>query len=268
MFAAADLAEVKPLLATSRMPGYHATPILPLARDKVRYVGEPVVGIVAESRYLAEDALELVDIDYEPLPVVIDPEAAVRGGAPLLHEGAGTNVLVAREFKRGDAEAAIEDAAVRVKGRFRMRRKTAMAIEPRVCVAEYDKGRDALTLHSRRRKFPASCATASRRRLILPGIASAWSRRMSAAGLAARALCTPKRFSSAPRRAGSDVRSNGPVTGWKTSPRPARVSTRSWTPSLPSTKTAVPWPCRPMSSATSAPIRSIHGPARSSRCRW
>ena len=148
VFAAADLAEVKPLFATSRMPGYHATPIMPLARDKVRYVGEPVVGVVAESRYLAEDALEFVDIDYDPLPLVIDPEAAVRAGAPLLHEDAGTNVLVAREFKRGDAEAAIKDAAVRVKGRFRMRRKTAMAIEPRVCLAEHDKGRDALTLHA------------------------------------------------------------------------------------------------------------------------
>jgi carbon-monoxide dehydrogenase large subunit len=148
VFAAADLAEVKPLLATSRMPGYHATPIMPLARDKVRYVGEPVVGVVAESRYLAEDALEFIDIDYEPLPMVIDPEAAVRAGAPLLHEDAKTNVLVAREFKRGDAGAAAEGAAVRVEGRFRMRRKTAMAIEPRACVAEYDKGRQALTLHA------------------------------------------------------------------------------------------------------------------------
>ena len=61
---------VKPVVATSRMPNYYATPILPLARGKVRYVGEPVVGIVAESRYHAEDALELIAIDYEPLPVV------------------------------------------------------------------------------------------------------------------------------------------------------------------------------------------------------
>jgi carbon-monoxide dehydrogenase large subunit len=148
VFTAADLADVKPLLATSRMPGYYATPIMPLARGKVRYVGEPVVGVVAESRYLAEDALELVDVDYEPLPVVIDPETAARAGAPLLHEDAKTNVLVAREFKRGDADAATEGAAVRVKGHFRMHRKTAMAIEPRVCLAEYDKGREALTLHA------------------------------------------------------------------------------------------------------------------------
>ncbi|MGB7010483.1 MAG: xanthine dehydrogenase family protein molybdopterin-binding subunit, partial [Pseudolabrys sp.] len=66
VFTAEDLAAtVAPLLATSRMKGYHATPILPLARGKVRYVGEPVVGIVAQSRYLAEDALEMIDIEFE-----------------------------------------------------------------------------------------------------------------------------------------------------------------------------------------------------------
>ena len=84
---------VAPLRATSRMAGYYATPILPLARGKVRYVGEPVVGVVAESRYLAEDALELIAIDFEPLPVVADPELAAQAGAPLLHEEAGTNVI-------------------------------------------------------------------------------------------------------------------------------------------------------------------------------
>ena len=76
MLTAEDLsAAVQPLVATSRMPNYYATPILPLARGKVRYVGEPVVGVIAESRYHAEDALELIAIDYEPLPAVSDPEA-------------------------------------------------------------------------------------------------------------------------------------------------------------------------------------------------
>ncbi|MGH7881110.1 MAG: xanthine dehydrogenase family protein molybdopterin-binding subunit, partial [Candidatus Binataceae bacterium] len=149
VLTADDLAQsVKPLLAASRMPDYHATPILPLAQGKVRHVGEPIVGVVAESRYLAEDALELIEIDFEPLPVVIDAAEAARPGAPLLHEDAKTNVLVTREFKRGDAAGTIAQAAVRVGGRFRMRRKTAVAIEPRACVAEYDAGRDALTLHS------------------------------------------------------------------------------------------------------------------------
>ena len=130
------------------MKNYYATPILPLARGKVRYVGEPVVGIIAQNRYQAEDALELVAIDYEPLPVVVDPEQAVADGAPLLHDEAGTNVLVSREFKRGDVDAAFAAAPVRVGGRFRMHRKTPVAIEPRACVAEYDAGRQALTLYS------------------------------------------------------------------------------------------------------------------------
>ncbi|HUL90446.1 MAG TPA: xanthine dehydrogenase family protein molybdopterin-binding subunit [Pseudolabrys sp.] len=149
VLTAEDLADgVKPLVATSRMANYYATPILPLARGKVRYVGEPVVGVIAESRYQAEDAAELIAVDYEPLPVVIDAVMAVGDGAPLLHEEACTNVLVSREFKRGDVDAAIDAAPVRVKGRFRMHRKTPVAMEPRACLAEYDAGRDALTLHS------------------------------------------------------------------------------------------------------------------------
>ncbi|MBO0755428.1 MAG: xanthine dehydrogenase family protein [Bradyrhizobiaceae bacterium] len=149
VFTAQDLSDgVRPLLATSRMANYYATPIMPLARDKVRYVGEPVVGVVAASRYHAEDALELITIDYETLPIVVDPEEAARAGAPLLHEEARTNVLVTREFKRGDVDAAIEAAPVRVKGSFRMRRKSPLAIEPRACLADYDPGHDALTLYS------------------------------------------------------------------------------------------------------------------------
>jgi aerobic carbon-monoxide dehydrogenase large subunit len=148
VLTAGDLSDVKPLIAASRMANYHATPILPLAHGKVRYVGEPVVGVIAESRYQAEDALELIGIDYEPLPTVIDPEQAVRADAPLLHEKAGTNVLVAREFKHGDAEAALASAPVRVAGRFRMHRKTPVAIEARACLAEYDAASEALTLYS------------------------------------------------------------------------------------------------------------------------
>jgi len=149
IFTADDLDDlVRPVVATSRMPNYYATPILPLARGKVRFVGEPVVGVIAESRYAAEDALELIAIDYEPLPLVTDPETAIAPGAPLLHEAAGTNVIVSREFKRGDVDAEIASAAVRVQGRFRMRRKTATAIEPRACFAAYDSSRETLTLHS------------------------------------------------------------------------------------------------------------------------
>src|SRR4029077_19526881 len=97
---------------------------------------------------LAEDGAELMNTEFEALPHAVDPAEAVKPDAPLLHEEAHTNVLVAREFKRGAVDAAMEAAPVRVSGRFRMHRKTAVAIEPRCCLAEYDAGRDALTLYS------------------------------------------------------------------------------------------------------------------------
>ncbi|OWW20370.1 dehydrogenase [Noviherbaspirillum denitrificans] len=149
VFTADDLeGEVKPIFAISKMPNYHPTAIYPLARGKVRFVGEPVVAVVAESRYIAEDALESILIDYDPLPNVIDPEQAALPGAPLLHEEAGTNVLVEREFRRGDIDAVMDEAPVKVGGRFRFHRKTPLAIENRTYLAEYDQGKRSLTLHS------------------------------------------------------------------------------------------------------------------------
>lgn len=85
-----------PLRATSRMKNYHATDLPPLAKNKVRYVGEPVVAVVAENRYLAEDAAQQISIDYDPLPDLIDAEQAIAEGAALLHDDAGTNVSTLR----------------------------------------------------------------------------------------------------------------------------------------------------------------------------
>jgi carbon-monoxide dehydrogenase large subunit len=79
---------------------------------------------------------------------VVNPEQAAEPGAPLLHEEAGTNVLVQREFRRGDIDAVMEEAPTRVGGRFRFSRKTALAIENRTYLAEYDQGKRSLTLHS------------------------------------------------------------------------------------------------------------------------
>jgi aerobic carbon-monoxide dehydrogenase large subunit len=149
IYDASDLeGDIKPAIPTSRMPGYYATPIWPLARDKVRYVGEPVVAVVAESRYAAEDALEHITINYEPLPFAIRQVDAVRDDAPLLHEEAGTNTIIRREFKRGDVDEAFRDAAVIVGGRFRMTRKTAVAMENRSYLAEWDSRKQSLTLHT------------------------------------------------------------------------------------------------------------------------
>jgi carbon-monoxide dehydrogenase large subunit len=149
VFTAEDVADdFKPVIPFSRMPNYYATPILPLASRKVRYVGEAVVAVVATSRYLAEDALELIDIEYEPLGAISRAELALADNAPLLHEEAGTNVLIAREFKKGDVAADLNAAAVRVGGRFEMTRKAPLAMEPRSYAAEYEKRREAITLYT------------------------------------------------------------------------------------------------------------------------
>lgn len=169
VLTAADIADAAVAVhAVSRMAKYYATPITALASGKVRFVGEPVVAVVAESRYVAEDACELIEIAYDPLPVVIDPEAAVRPDAPLLHEEAGTNILVQREFKRGEFETEMLAAPVRVKGRFRFHRKTPVALENRAYLAEYDAGRDELTLHSST-QVPGIIRNALSEALSMPG---------------------------------------------------------------------------------------------------
>jgi carbon-monoxide dehydrogenase large subunit len=160
--------DFKPVIPFSRMPNYYATPIVPLASGKVRYVGEAVVAVVATSRYLAEDALELIEVDYEPLGAVARAETAVAEGAPLLHEEAGTNVLLAREFKKGDVAADLEAAVVRVGGRFEMTRKAPLAMEPRSYSAEYEKRRDALTLYTSS-NIPGIIRDAISESLSLPG---------------------------------------------------------------------------------------------------
>jgi carbon-monoxide dehydrogenase large subunit len=169
VFTAEDIADdFKPVIPFSRMPNYYATPIVPLASKKVRYVGEPVVAVVATSRYLAEDALELIEVDYEPLGAISRAELAVADGAPLLHDEAGTNVLIAREFKKGDVAADLKAAAVRVGGRFEMTRKAPLAMEPRSYAAEYEKRRDAITLYTSS-NIPGIIRDAVSESLSLPG---------------------------------------------------------------------------------------------------
>jgi carbon-monoxide dehydrogenase large subunit len=140
--------EFKPVIPFSRMPNYYATPIVPLASGKVRYVGEAIVAVIATSRYLAEDAAELIDIAYEPLETVSCNARAMAEDAPLLHEEAGTNVLIAREFSKGNVEADLKSSAVRVSGRFEMTRKAPLAMEPRSYSAEYSNRRGAITLNT------------------------------------------------------------------------------------------------------------------------
>jgi len=138
----------RPIRAESKMAGYHATEFPPLARGKVRFVGEAVVAVLAESRYVAEDALEAVDVRYAALPVVATPETAMAGDAPLVHEAAGSNVLLSRAFVRGDADAAMAGAAVVVGDRFRFHRHAGVTLENRACLADWNTGAGELTLWS------------------------------------------------------------------------------------------------------------------------
>ena len=136
-----------PYQATSRMKNYQATFIPPVAVDKVRYVGEAVVAIVAESRYAAEDALSAIDVGYEPLAVLVDPETSAQSDAPKLHEDLASNVLAEREFARGEVDDGFARAAATAGTKFHFTRTTPVTIEARASVAEYDRGARALTLH-------------------------------------------------------------------------------------------------------------------------
>jgi aerobic carbon-monoxide dehydrogenase large subunit len=138
----------KPVRAASKTPNVKTTSYPPLALGKVRHVGEAVAMVAAESRYLAEDAVERIVVEYEPLAVVQNAESALDPASPVLHDEAGTNLLVSREFVRGDVDAALAGAALVVRERFRFNRHTPVCMENRGCLAEYATASGALTLRS------------------------------------------------------------------------------------------------------------------------
>ena len=120
------------------LPGLKNTERRPLAVDKVRYVGDPVAVVLADSRYVAIDALEQVEVDYAPLQAVIDPEAALAKDAPLLYDEFGSNVAFTTQLSGGDVEAAFERADRIIRLRVVNQRLAPSSIEPRVCMFDYD----------------------------------------------------------------------------------------------------------------------------------
>ena len=115
----------------------------PIATDRVRYVGEPVAVVVATSRYLAEDAIDLIEVDYEPLPAIVDPVAALAPAQPLLHDGLGSNLASERTFRYGEPERAFAEAAHRLAVTIRYPRNSCTPMETYGLVAEYDASEDA-----------------------------------------------------------------------------------------------------------------------------
>ena len=119
-----------------------------IAKDVVRYQGDAVAVVVAEDRYQAEDALELINVDYEILPSVTNPEAAMKPGAPQLHEAAPNNQAFHWVSEGGDTEAAFSAADVIVKDTIIQQRLIPNAMEPRSAVATWTKATGEMTLWS------------------------------------------------------------------------------------------------------------------------
>jgi carbon-monoxide dehydrogenase large subunit len=119
---------------------------VPLAKDKVKFAGEPLVMVLAESRYIAEDAVSDIQVDYEPLEAVVDMEKALTPASPVIHDELGTNVAAHVVQTKGEYEAGTRDAALVIRRRFSYEHGCAAAIENRGIVAEWDRRAGRLTV--------------------------------------------------------------------------------------------------------------------------
>jgi len=119
---------------------------VPLAKDKLRHVGEPIAMVVAESRYLAEDALDDIVVEADPLPAVVDLEAALAPGAPRVHEQLPSNLAAHAVQRKGDWARAEARAHAVIKRRFRYDRGASAAIENRAVAAHWDSRAEELTV--------------------------------------------------------------------------------------------------------------------------
>jgi carbon-monoxide dehydrogenase large subunit len=136
------------LTARSELRGYVETSQPVLAWPKVRFAGEPVAAVVATDRAVAVDAAGLVEVDYEPLPVVVDPLAAMNGVEAVVHDAAPDNVYLRRRFEAGDPDGALAASHLVVDRFYRTNRQAGVPIESRAGVASWDAADRTLTLWS------------------------------------------------------------------------------------------------------------------------
>lgn len=132
---------------TPPIAGLQPTEITTLPVDKVRFQGDPVVCVVATDRYLAEDAAEAIEIDYDVLPHVLNFADAVRETAALVDDSLSSNLVSQQSFQKGDVKARMQVAHVIVETAFSQHRQTHVPIETRGCLAIWDRGREHLTFH-------------------------------------------------------------------------------------------------------------------------
>ncbi|WP_298240832.1 xanthine dehydrogenase family protein molybdopterin-binding subunit [uncultured Bradyrhizobium sp.] len=145
----ADLAKIcTPWTGTlDHFKGMNSAPQWPLPLDRVVWAGQAVVAVVAESRAIAEDALELIDVDYEDLPVVVDIDGAREAGGALVNPGSANNICFRSQLDNGAVDDAFAHAAHVVEEEFSFGRHTAVTLEPRAIVADYDPAAGMLTVH-------------------------------------------------------------------------------------------------------------------------
>ena len=152
VYTAADLgAYLKPgpiLVSPPPIPNlvFHGCTQLPLANGKVRHVGEPIAMIVADSRYIAEDAIRDVVVEIEPIDAVVDLEKGLASGAPLIHEHLQSNLAAHVVQKKGDYASAKKDADVVIKRRFRYDRGVSAPIENRAVAVDWNARSEEMTI--------------------------------------------------------------------------------------------------------------------------
>ena len=147
----AELAEIctGPWVGTLKVfDNMKAEPQYPMAVDRACWHGEPVVMVVAETRAQAEDAGEMVMVEYEELPVVIRKEKAIEPGSPVIHPNLGDNIAWEKVIGTGDVEKAFAEADHVLEETFEFGRHTAVSLEPRIVLSEYDPGTEKLTIHT------------------------------------------------------------------------------------------------------------------------
>ncbi len=144
-----QVAEVcAPLMGVAHhRPGHRSAPQHVMAVEKTCWQGEPVVAVLAESRAIAEDAAELIEVDWQDLPAVVDAADALSPDAPVLHAEMGDNLAFQFDVDTGDADAAFAAAHTVVEHDFRFDSQTPLTLEPRGLIADFDPSTGGITVH-------------------------------------------------------------------------------------------------------------------------
>lgn len=182
-------ADLRAALTTDRIPTampsgsirFDVDPYV-LSCDEVCHVGEPIALVLAESRHVAEDAIALIEVDIEPLPVVVDPRAGLEAGAPIARQDCPDNLVAAITAEYGDVDAAFDGAAHVISEKFHLHKGGGHSLEPRGVVAEWDDAARHLTVwdstqmpHRAKRILCASLGLAEDQvRVIAPDVGGAF----------------------------------------------------------------------------------------------